>query len=218
MPTALSVVRADVKLLLNNDTFFSDAMLNLHINAGYSYLYDRILSTKQNFFSTSEDQNIVQNQRDYPVPSDMREHKSVEYTEDKISYILLKYRTQRITEPPSQATPFSFEIDGNIIRVLPPPNKASVDGLRVRYIPNITRLVDDADTIPDIPWAGLGLECVRWRSVLNAKSQEELFSTDATDLGGFRENLALMEREFLDAIGARSMFNDLREDFEDEEF
>ena len=142
----------------------------------------------------------------------------MEYTEDQKSYILLKYRTQRVTEPPSQATPFSFEIDGNIIRVLPAPNKASVNGLRVRYIPNITRLVADGDTIPDIPWAGLGLECIRWRAVLNAKGQEELFSTDAADLGGFRENLAKMEREFLDAIGARSMFNDLREDFEDEEF
>lgn len=194
--TTLLQLRDRIKVLLNNDTdFFSDANLDIHINASYHFHHAIVSDSLQNrlaivdFIDTvagtqSYNVDLVKNSGRLPDQIINAKYKGSDIA--AVSYLDLQYSTTNNTDDmTTRGIPQSYEIVGDDIVLGIPPNKTLTDGLKLIFVPHPVDLVDETDVIENV-FNGLGERCITYYSVLMAKAQEETWDEGSSAILGFK--------------------------------
>ena len=195
MAATLLTLRNQVKVLLNNDTFFTDLNLDVHINASYFFHHAIVSDALQNrlaiidFIDTTDDvqsYNVNLVKASGRLPDQIIEVKYKGSDIAAVSYLELQYQTTTKTDDmTTKGIPQSYEIVGNDIILGIPPNKTLTDGLKVTFVPYPVELVDDTDLI-ESAFDGIGEKCIVYYACLAAKSQEEMWDAGSSALQGFK--------------------------------
>lgn len=112
-----------------NSRFISDVELLAYINGSYSALYDKLVEAAEDYYRKEYQIPIVQGQYSYPVPEDFYKILGVDYLRSAQYYPMDKFnfreREAYLTQP-------------------------TIPASKLWYVPVITRLVDDTDTIDGV--------------------------------------------------------------------
>lgn len=222
MVASLLTIRNRVKVLLNNDDFFTDTNLDIHINTSYHHIHATVSDALQNrlvledFIDTTEgvrnyNLNLVKNSG-----RNVDQVVSLKYSGNdisSISYLDLRYETQsKVDDLTTRGIPQSYEIIGDDIVLGLPPNKTITDGLKIQFIPYPNELVLDAD-ITETSFQGIGDDCVVYQAVLMAKAQEETWDAGSSAVVGFQGILEKLMYRFQNNLEMRAFEEDEIESF-----
>jgi len=195
MPASLLTLRDRVKVLLNNDDFFNDVNLDIHINTSYHFHHAIVSDALQNrlviedFIDTVDgtqkyNLNLVKNSGRLPDQVVNVKYKGSDIA--AVSYLDLSYVSDFKTDDMTvRGIPSDYSIIGDDIVLSIPPNKTLVDGLKVFFVPYPVELVDDGDLI-ETSFDGLGEKCIIYYTVLMAKAQEETWDEGSSAITGFK--------------------------------
>lgn len=145
--------RADME----NSTFISDSELNSYINASYAELYDLLIATYEDYNISSDTISIVANTSSYSLPSNFYKLRGVDLVLDALgNAVTLKpfnfqERNSYMFTPTWNVVGLSYlryHMQGNSIKFVPVPNTNQT--VKLWYIPAITRLTLDADTVDGV--------------------------------------------------------------------
>ncbi len=222
MAATLLDLRNEVKTLLNNDDFFTDANLNIHINASYREHYGIVRDGLQNILAIEDFIDTTANTRNYDLNSVKTSGRepfqiiNVKYLGSdisSISYLDLTYETRTKQDDISTTgIPQTYEIVGNEVILGLPPNKTLTDGLKIRFVPFPIKLVDDADEIEFI-FTGDGEDCIIYFAVMLAKAQEETWDPGSGAAGHFLNLYEKLLFRFKNGIEMRAFEEDEIETF-----
>lgn len=226
MAVTLLQLRNKVKTLLNNDDFFTNVNLDIHINAAYFFHHAIVSDALQNRLALVDSIDIVSGQRDYALSAVKTSGRIVDQIINlkykaadmsAISFRDLRYETRsNVDDISTTGTPQSYEIMGENISLDPAPNKAITDGLQVTFVPYPETLVNDADEI-ELSFTGLGADCVAYYAVLAAKAQEETWDVDSSAIVGFKKTYEDMVLRFKNNLEMRAFEEDEIETFGDDD-
>lgn len=140
---------------LANSTHQSSTYVDMDINDALSEIYEAIVQVDENYFLSTDD-TTMDGSETYDLPSDFFKLKAIFYVSGNDEYIVDPMNTSDMSRyrwgaqsfiqalwPTSNAS-FYFDLQGDTIRVAPAPGSGT---LRVRYIPKLTRMTDDTDTV-----------------------------------------------------------------------
>lgn len=196
MPKTLATLRTNAKALadMDNTTFVTDAQWRVHINSGLKELYDILVIGREGYFESEYTTTTVANQSDYALPTDFMKLLDVDL---EISgqggeyYAVLPYSNSarnRLANVDGSTTNYAaalpqYKLRGGNLRLLPvPPAGLS---LRLKYIPVVGELSDDADELSDIvldQWS----EYIEMYAAIRAMMKED------RDVGYYQRDLAKM--------------------------
>ena len=195
MAATLLELRDQIKTLLNNDDFFTDANLDVHINASYHFHHGIVSDALQNRLAIVDFIDVVAGTQNYDVSLVKNSGRlpdqviSVKYKASDIaavSYLDMSYVTTSKTDDMTvRGIPSDYSIMGDNIVLSIPPNKSSTDGLKVSFVPYPVDLVDDVDEV-ESAFNGLGEKCITYYAVLAAKAQEEIWDEGSSAVTGFK--------------------------------
>lgn len=183
----------------NNGIVGRDEMTN-YINYGYRKLYGLLVMTYENYFQSTSDITLVANQEDYALPSDFGNLYGVDLLPGGDATKRLTLQEFTWAER-NRYRDFAFTLFGRFhewrmigtnLRIAPLPGSAG-DVLRLHYVPEVTLLVNDTDTVVTEP---IFDEFISTYAAIRAMDKEE------TDSSALRANLADLEkfvREFGEA-------------------
>jgi len=222
MGATLLTLRDDVKVLLNVDDFFSDANLDVHINAAYHFHHAIVSDSLQNRLVIIDFIDTVAGTRSYALSSVKNSGRlpdqvvNVKYFANDISaisYLDLKYTTQTgFDDQSTHGIPDSYEIVGDDVVLGVPPNKTSTDGLKIRFVPHPLDLTLDTDIIEDV-FNGIGQRAIVYYSVLMAKAQEETWDAGSGAIQGFKITYEDLILRFKNNLEMRAFEEDEVESF-----
>lgn len=222
MVATLLQLRDQVKVLLNNDTFFTDANLDVHINASYHFHHAIVSDALQNrlviedFIDTTDgtqkyNVNLVKSSGRLPDQIVNVKYKGSDIA--AVSYLDLSYVSDFKTDDMTvRGIPSDYSIIGNDIVLSIPPNKSLVDGLKVLFVPYPLTLSIDADVI-ESAFDGLGEKCIIYYACLAAKSQEEMWDAGSSALRGFKSTYEDFVLRFKNNLEMRAFEEDEIETF-----
>lgn len=163
--TALSTFRTISKQYADreNSQFISDAEWTTYVNMGYRRLYNELLQLHEDYYLKSQNIPLVVNQEDYTLASDFFKLKGVDLlpggdTTFPISLFPFqweernRFRYYQVLIQPLYASIYRYRLMGSspqTLKILPIPTAGGVnsDIIRVWYIPDLTLLVNDTDTV-----------------------------------------------------------------------
>jgi hypothetical protein len=217
MAATLLELRDKAKALLNNDDFFTDSNLDIHINASYHFHHAITSDALQNRLAIIDFIDVVAGQTDYDVSTVKNSDRlpdqviDVKYKASNIaavSYLDMSYVTSFKTDDRTgRGIPSDYSIIGNNIVTSIPPNKSLVDGLKVTFVPYPLNLVNDTDEV-DVAFTGLGEQCIAYYAVLMAKSQEEIWDEGSSALSGFKSTYEDLVLRFKNNLEMRAFEED----------
>jgi len=223
MGATLLQLRDQVKRLLNNDDFFSDLVLDDHINTSYYHHHAVVTDALEHILALQDFIDTTTNVRKYDLSLIKTTGRIVDqlirleyFGSDisSISYSTMAYQTRDNEDEVSTfGVPQTYELIGNEIIVDPPPNKDLVDGLRLTFNPHAETLVDPTDTIEDV-FIGPGERCIVHFAVMIAKQQEELWDPQTSAAGGFSRNYEALLFRFKNNLEMRAFEEDEIESFD----
>lgn len=145
--------RADME----NSTFISDAELTSLINSSAAELYDLLIGVYEDYKISSSTVSVVANTDTYTLPADFYKLRGVDLVLDSLgNAVTLKpfnfsERNAYMFTPTWNVVGLAYlryHMQGNSIRFVPVPNTTA--SVKLWYIPAITRLVIDADTLDGV--------------------------------------------------------------------
>jgi len=203
MGATLAVMRTRVKNLLLDDDFFSDAVIDGHINDAYNIHFDLVKEILEDYFMKVELIDVVADANELTLPTDFSQLKTLGFSEDGESYAQLDYVTMDGFEPSSKGSPNRYDLVGENVIVFPVPDSAITDGFKLRYTHEITALAADPDTVEDV-FNGTGQTCIEHWAVILAKGMEGLWSPGSTDARGFFSSYNDARQRFLNKLEMRT--------------
>lgn len=222
MTATLLTIRNNVKVLLNNDDFFTDTNLDVHINASYHFHHAIVSDALQNrlviedFIDTTTDVitydvSLVKNSG--RIPDQIISVKYLGKDISSVSYLDLQYETKsKIDDLSTTGIPQTYEIIGEDIVLGLPPNTTLTDGLKVLFVPYPEDLTDDTD-VTEQTFQGVGDQCITYYAVLLAKSQEEMWDAGSSALRGFKTSYEDLVLRFKNNLEMRAFEEDEIESF-----
>lgn len=145
--------RADME----NSTFIADSELTTMINASAAELYDLLIGVYEDYNLTSQNVSIVPNTDTYSLPTDFYKLRGVDLVLDNLGNAVtmkpfnFNERNAYLFTPTWNVVGLNYlryHIQGNNIRFVPVPNTSQT--MKLWYIPAITRLVQDSDTLDGV--------------------------------------------------------------------
>lgn len=226
MAATLLVLRDRVKALLNNDDFFTDTNLDIHINTSYHFHHAIVSDALQNRLVIEDFIDVVDGTRAYDLSTVKNSGRlpdqivTAKYRGDgvsAVSYLDLKYETQTDNDDEFiRGTPEFYEIVGDDIVLKTIPNKTLTDGLKIRFVPYPVELVNDGDTVEN-SFDGLGEKCIAYYTVLLAKAQEETWDANSSSIQGFKASYEDLILRFKNNLEMRAFEEDEITAFDEEE-
>lgn len=222
MSATLLTIRNRVKVLLNNDDFFTDANIDVHINASYEFHHAIVSDALQNrlviedFIDTEAgtvryNLNLVKTSG--RIPDQVVNLKYFASDISSVNYIDLQYETRsKIDDITSRGIPQTYEIIGDDIVLGLPPNKALTNGLKVLFVPYPNELTDDTDATEQT-FQGMGDQCIVYYTVLMCKAQEETWDAGSTAIIGFKRTYEDLVLRFKNNLEMRAFEEDEVESF-----
>ena len=225
MGATLLTLRDNVKVLLNNDDFFSDANLDVHINAAYHFHHAIVSDSLQNRLVIEDFIDTVVGQRTYPLvsvnnsgrnPDQIVNAKFFASDISAVTYLDMKYVTQtKFDDQNTRGIPDSYEIVGDDIVLGIPPNKTVANGIKIRFVPHPLDLALDTDEIEEV-FIGIGQRCIVYYTVLMAKAQEETWDAGSTAIQGFKMTYEDLILRFKNNLEMRAFEEDEIESFDND--
>ena len=195
MGSTLLALRTDVKLLINSDDFFTDATLDVHINASFKMHHGIVSDALQNILALDDFIDVVEGTRDYALstvktsgrtPAQIINVKYLADNSSSVEYYDLSYETQTNTNDIStKSVPGTYEVIGSNIVLGTIPSETLTNGLKVRFVPDPEDLSSDSSTVDDI-FNGSGDNCIVYYAVMLAKIQEETWDPGSAAGNAFR--------------------------------
>lgn len=220
--STLLEIRDKVKVLLNNDGFFTDANLDIHINASYVFHHAIVSDALQNILAIEDfidttagtpkyDLNLVKNSG--RAPAQVIDVKYGANDISSVSYLALEYQTNtRYDDLTTRGIPQSYELIGNDIVLGLPPNRTITDGLKVTFVPYPNDLVLDTDATEQV-FTGNGDQCIIYYTVLACKAQEETWDAGSSAVAGFKSTYEDFILRFKNNLEMRAFQQDEIETF-----
>lgn len=217
MAATLLELRTQTKVLLNNDDFFTDANLDVHINASYHFHHAIVSDALQNRLAIVDFIDVVAGQTNYDVstvknsgrlPDQIINVKFRASNITAVSYMDLTYvSTFKTDDMVLRGIPSDYSIIGDDIVTSIPPNKTLTDGLKITFIPYPLPLLLDTDEV-EMSFTGLGEQCISYYAVLMAKSQEEIWDEGSSALAGFKSTYEDLVLRFKNNLEMRAFEED----------
>lgn len=160
--TNLQTLRERAKRVSDQERseFIEDSEWNEYINDGYAKLYSTYLQLNEDYFTVRSDFLLVEDQEYYALPSDFFKLKRVDYLPagDESTPISVypfqneegnRFKYYHIFSTNIFQSSYRYRLTGPLeIRLLPTPaGVGNSDTIRVHYIPDFTRLVNDTDEV-----------------------------------------------------------------------
>lgn len=226
MAATLLTLRDRLKVLLNNDDFFTDTNLDVHINASYHFHHAIVSDSLQNRLVIEDFIDTTDGTRAYDVDLVKNSGREVDQIVNvkylgqdisSVSYIDLTYETTTKQDDIStKGFPQTYEIVGDDIVLGLTPNKTLTDGIKLRFVPFPETLVDDVDTIEGV-FTGIGERCIIYYAVLMAKAQEETWDADSSAIAGFKSTYEDFILRFKNNLEMRAFEEDEIESFQNDD-
>jgi hypothetical protein len=177
MATTATTIITDVRTLSDTDSAtatLSDTQILRSINGSHEYYYDIIVSSDEGFFEEVHTASLVANSRDLnpAVTSTFKKIDLVEVIQsdgDRQPVVPLSAKSEKFYFEDGSMTAtrddqFYYYIEGNSIKLVPPPTKAATDAIEVTFVPQATQLSTTTSVI-DCPdrWA----KVITLRALLN---------------------------------------------------
>lgn len=135
---------------------WTDATLNLNLNQGLRFMQTKIIKIDPEAFIYTDLQDSIENESDYPVPagtlSVVQIYKLVSGDYVSLDQIPMTYLRRNENTDYSNPYDAGFGMRGRYIVVHPTPTVATVDFLKIEYVPWLTMGADS-----DVPELSLGL-------------------------------------------------------------
>jgi len=144
---------------LEDSAFISDTNWDAYINDGYKKLYALILGVHEDYFLTSESITLIGNQQDYTLASTFFKIKGVDLnpggdTKNSITVYPYqweernRYKYNQLYSNLVLGNSYRYRLmGGDTIRVVPMPSITNSDTMTIWFIPDVTPLVSDLDTV-----------------------------------------------------------------------
>lgn len=226
MTATLLSLRTSVQVLLNNDDFFTDANLDVHINAAYVFHHAIVSDSLQNRFVIEDFIDTTAGTQEYDlstvknsgrIPDQIVSVKYLGSDISAVSYLDLVYFTGTKTDDmTTRGIPQSYEIIGENVVLGIPPNKTLTNGLKVNFVPFPIALAADIDVTEQV-FQGIGDQCIIYYAVLMAKAQEETWDAGATSIQGFRSTYNDLILRFKNNLEMRAFEEDEIESFSNDD-
>lgn len=145
--------RADME----NSTFIADSELNAYINSSYAELTDILVGVFEDYNLKSGAISVVSGTDTYPLPADFYKLRGVDLVIDAngnsvtLKPFSFNERNAYLFTPTWNVVGLSYlryHMQGNNIRFVPIPN--STQSIKLWYIPAITQLSADGDTLDGV--------------------------------------------------------------------
>lgn len=202
--------RADIP----DDGSVSDAEWLEFINSAYFELYDLLVTRFEDYFeSTSTSNTTVVDQEDYSLPSDFYKLLEVEVQDDQqadqwVSLQRLRPSDRNLLRNLDTYASYDYPtlrwyaLKGTNLRILPPPAVAGRT-IRIRYVPTLTPLAADGDTVVSgllDQWA----EFIVVRAVIHARNKTE------EDVSAHERTLQSIQQRILTSAISRDTYQPAR--------
>jgi hypothetical protein len=144
--------RAKQRANMENSSFVSDTEWNTYINYGISQLRDKLIAKNGNdYFATEQSISLVNGTEAYALPSDFYKILYVELLGDDGNYY--KMRRFEIAERNQFGSPIGYYVQEIRYRlransiIFTPDNQIGGKTVRLTYVPTITNLSANSDTL-----------------------------------------------------------------------
>lgn len=222
MAASLLTLRNRVKVLLNNDDFFTDANLDIHINASYHFHHAIVSDALQNILAIEDFIDTTAGTREYDLnlvkdsgrkPAQVIDVKYGANDISTVSYLALEYQTNsRFDDLTTRGIPQDYSLVGNDIVLGLPPNKSLTNGLKVIFVPYPLDLALDTDETEEV-FTGNGDHCIVYYTVLACKAQEETWDAGSSAISGFKSTYEDFIMRFKNNLEMRAFQQDEIETF-----
>lgn len=181
--------------------FVTDSEIDSLIEESYSVMYNKLVSTNENYFISSTTVSLVANTHTYALPSDFFKLKGVDISRNGVLYQLgllpwenrNKYQSLSAT---FTSIPTEYMFYNNSLRFVPTPNSGYT--ATIYYIPAPPRYISDATTIDGV--AGFEKYIVNYCAACIRDKEEK-------DSSIFMNKAALALQEMAAAISPRDFEN-----------
>lgn len=137
---------------MENSGFISDSELVSYINSSYAQLYDLLVSRFEDYYTTTTSSVVASGDNSISVPADFYKLLGVDYQLSGDSYTTVnKYNFQNRNRRDGLARTSQsrqYRLINNAIELLPKTNAQGT--YQLWYVPRITRLADDVDTLDGV--------------------------------------------------------------------
>jgi hypothetical protein len=193
--TSLSALRTEAKKRcdLENSNFVSTAEWNSYLNAGASDLYDKLVSAYSNQYNVAppfifETDGVTDR---YPLPPDFYKLLGVDVQVSNVRQGWLRVPRFKFGERAKFTTPYqlfygiltslAYMLDGNKLWVQPVP--AGGQFLRVLYVPQCTRMVNDTDVLNGVNgWEEFVILSACVKALTKRKQDASMYAALAADM------------------------------------
>lgn len=200
----LTITLADLRLQaqqradMENSDFISDSEWLAMINASYAELYDLLVGKGLDYFVVPQAFAIDGNSDYYPLPANVYKLAGVDYQNSGQSYPMKKFIWAERFSYNSNDQIVRYRIVGSTIYFTP---RAKAQSFTLWYVPPITRLANDSDTLDTInEW----YEYIVIDAAIKARIKEE---SDITELMAQKqaqsERIEVMSANRDQALGER---------------
>jgi hypothetical protein len=194
----LSAIRDIVRFRgsFENSAKFTDARVNVEINAAYAELYEIIADSNEGFFDTTGTVSTVAAQDWVALPSDFWRLRGVDrldggrYVELRQVGIADRNRFQQSGSPRAYRTA-AGSTRGRLILY---PTPSAVETLRITYTPTVTALAADGDTVEAYN---------DWSDYICAGTLLRLYQREERPLGEIQQELARITARIIKATAQR---------------
>lgn len=183
----LKNIRNNVRMYLDEESAadWTDAQIDAQINVSYLKVYKAVISTFDDYYSTTYPFNLTENIQEYALPSNFYKVQRLEVkldadADDRRKVIKKNFdslTTQLSSTTYDKSTPF-YQIFGSYIVLLPVPSETVISGGLLRYVATVDDLDDDTDEI-NIPFADSNYDLIAVGAVsrLLKKGQQDMPSS-----------------------------------------
>lgn len=221
MAVTLAQIRQQVRSYLDETiaSDWSDTELNRLINQRYHRVYAAVTTVYEDYHITTAFTNMVADQQEYTLPSDIYKIRRVEINYDVNNSNSQFQRAAPVGTVDAIRTRLSeTQIGSNILRnpvyynlgttvgFLPIPTLSGTNAIKLWYVPTATELSSDSSTI-DIPYPERYWHLIAEGATADADRFGEQNSTEADKFDGkFDRGIQLMQEELEDRVADDSKF------------
>jgi hypothetical protein len=144
--------RAQRRADMENSSFITSPEWLDYINEGLGKLHELLVETFEDYEVTSTSVTLVAGTETYALPADFFKERGVDYVEGSTRYTLDPFEfaerndMEILAGASGFATAYRYAIVGANLRVSPKPTAAGT--LTLWYVPQVTLLAADGDTLP----------------------------------------------------------------------